>query len=89
MEITGIISALFIGGIIGMLGRVVVPGKQRISAVMTVLVGMAAALIGTFAATVIGVANTDGIDWIELALQIGLAGVGVTALANRKAHQYQ
>lgn len=89
MEITGIISALFIGGIIGMLGRLVVPGKQRISMVMTVLVGMAAALVGTFAATVIGVANTDGIDWIELALQVGLAGVGVTTLASRKSHQHQ
>ncbi|MBW4720701.1 GlsB/YeaQ/YmgE family stress response membrane protein [Saccharothrix obliqua] len=83
MEITGIISALIIGVIIGGLGRLVVPGRQRISLLMTMLVGIAAALVGTFAASVIGVADTDGIDWIELALQVGLAGVGVSALAGR------
>ncbi|MEU4802881.1 GlsB/YeaQ/YmgE family stress response membrane protein [Actinosynnema sp. NPDC023587] len=83
MEITGIISALFIGVAIGGLGRLVVPGRQKISLLMTILVGVAAALVGTFAAGVLGVANTDGIDWIELALQVGLAGVGVTVLAGR------
>ncbi|MFI9812404.1 GlsB/YeaQ/YmgE family stress response membrane protein [Saccharothrix variisporea] len=87
MEITGIISAIFIGIAIGGLGRLVVPGRQHISLLMTMLVGIAAALVGTFAASIIGVADTDGIDWIELALQVGLAGVGVTALSNRsKAH---
>lgn len=87
MEITGIISALFIGLLIGGVGRLVVPGRQRISVLLTVLVGIAAALAGTFAASVIGVAETDGVDWIELALQVGLAGVGVTALAGRRSHQ--
>ncbi|CCH28547.1 GlsB/YeaQ/YmgE family stress response membrane protein [Actinosynnema sp. NPDC047251] len=83
MEITGIISALFIGVIIGGLGRLVVPGKQKISLLLTILVGIGAALVGTFTATALGVADTDGVDWIELALQVGLAGVGVTALAGR------
>ncbi|MEU4739665.1 GlsB/YeaQ/YmgE family stress response membrane protein [Actinosynnema sp. NPDC023658] len=89
MEITGLISALFIGVLIGGLGRLVVPGRQRISMVMTVLVGIAAALVGTFAASIIGVSDTSGIDWIELALQVGLAGVGVTALARKRSLQYQ
>ncbi|XVV05073.1 GlsB/YeaQ/YmgE family stress response membrane protein [Actinosynnema sp. CA-248983] len=83
MEITGIISALFIGIAIGGLGRLVVPGRQRISLLMTMLVGIAAALLGTFAASIIGVADTGGIDWIELALQVGLAGAGVTILSSR------
>ncbi|WP_309118046.1 GlsB/YeaQ/YmgE family stress response membrane protein [Saccharothrix sp.] len=87
MEITGIISALFIGIAIGGLGRLVVPGRQRISLLMTMLVGIAAALLGTFAASIIGVDHTSGIDWIELALQVGLAGAGVTVLSNRtKTH---
>jgi uncharacterized membrane protein YeaQ/YmgE (transglycosylase-associated protein family) len=87
VEITGIISALLIGAIIGGLGRLVVPGKQHISMLMTILVGVGAALLGTAAATALGVANTAGIDWIELALQIGLAGVGVTVLTGSKSHQ--
>ncbi|MCE6993447.1 GlsB/YeaQ/YmgE family stress response membrane protein [Saccharothrix sp. S26] len=87
MEITGLISALVIGVIIGGLGRLVVPGRQKISMVMTLLVGIAAALVGTFAASLIGVSDTSGIDWIELALQVGLAGLGVTTLARRRTHQ--
>ncbi|WP_158846419.1 GlsB/YeaQ/YmgE family stress response membrane protein [Saccharothrix deserti] len=89
MEITGLISALVIGVLIGGLGRLVVPGRQKISMLMTLLVGVAAALVGTFAASAIGVADTSGIDWIELALQVGLAGVGVTALARKRSRQHQ
>jgi uncharacterized membrane protein YeaQ/YmgE (transglycosylase-associated protein family) len=87
VEITGIISALLIGLVVGGLGRLVVPGRQHISMLMTVLVGIAAALLGTAAASVLGVADTAGIDWIELALQISLAGGGVAALATAKARQ--
>ncbi|HEY3261582.1 MAG TPA: GlsB/YeaQ/YmgE family stress response membrane protein [Pseudonocardiaceae bacterium] len=82
MEITGLITALIIGAIIGGLGRAVVPGRHRISLLMTVLVGIAAALLGTGVATVLGVADTSGVDWIELFLQIGLAGGGVAVVSN-------
>jgi uncharacterized membrane protein YeaQ/YmgE (transglycosylase-associated protein family) len=87
VEITGIISALLIGLAVGGLGRLVVPGRQQLSLLLTVLVGVAAALLGTAAASVLGVADTAGIDWIELALQIGLAGAGVSVLAGAKARQ--
>ena len=83
MEIGGLFTALLFGAIIGGLGRLVVPGRQHVSLLATILVGIVAALLGTVAATVLGVANTSGIDWIELALQVGLAGAGVTLLANR------
>lgn len=83
MEIEGLFTALLFGAVIGGLGRLVIPGRQHISLLATILVGIAAALVGTAAATVLGVANTSGIDWIELALQVGLAGAGVTVLANR------
>jgi uncharacterized membrane protein YeaQ/YmgE (transglycosylase-associated protein family) len=81
MEIGGLISAIVIGAIIGALGRLVVPGRQRISLLMTLLVGIVAALLGTTAATVLGVAETAGVDWIELAMQIGLAAGGVALLS--------
>lgn len=89
MEITGLISALVFGLVIGGLGRLVVPGKQHISMVMTILVGIAAALLGTFAASVFGVSDTPGFDWVEMALQVGLAGIGVTTLARSKSRQYR
>ena len=89
MEITGIISALLIGLVVGGLGRLVIPGRQNIGVFMTILVGIAAALLGTAGATVLGVADTNGIDWIELALQVGLAGAGVSALSGFRARTRQ
>lgn len=77
MEIGGIISAIIIGLVIGALGRLVLPGRQNISIIMTMLVGIVAALIGTALAGALGVAETSGVDWIELALQVLLAAVGV------------
>lgn len=89
MEITGIISAVLIGLVVGGLGRLVVPGRQHISLVLTIFVGVVAAFLGTAAATVLGVADTAGIDWIELAMQIGLAGAGVASLSGTKTRQPQ
>lgn len=89
MEITGLISALFIGLAIGALGRLVIPGRQHLSLLLTMFLGVVAALLGTAAASVLGVADTAGIDWIELAMQVGLAGAGVAALTGARTHQRQ
>jgi uncharacterized membrane protein YeaQ/YmgE (transglycosylase-associated protein family) len=80
MEISGIISAIIIGIIIGVLGRLVVPGRQHIGILLTIVVGIVAALIGAAIASGLGVADTKGVDWIEWLIQIGLAGVGIAAL---------
>lgn len=81
MEITGIIAAIVIGLIIGALGRLVVPGKQNIPIWLTLVIGIVAALIGTFIAAAVGVDDTAGIDWIELIIQIALAALGVSLVA--------
>ena len=87
MSATGIITAIIIGLIIGALGRLVLPGRQNIGIIWTILVGIVAALIGTFIAAALGVANTNGIDWIELIIQVVLAAVGVSAVASIKARR--
>ncbi|SNR95799.1 GlsB/YeaQ/YmgE family stress response membrane protein [Actinomadura mexicana] len=90
MNITGIITAIVIGGIIGVLGRLLLPGRQPIGVIMTVIVGIVAALIGTAIAQKVGVATTNGIDWIELVFQVGLAMLGVAivaALRGRRGHR--
>ena len=79
--ITSIIAAIVIGAIIGVLGRLALPGKQNISLVLTIAVGIVAALIGTFIARALGVGNTNGIDWIELIIPVVLAAVGVSLVA--------
>ncbi|MFI5958040.1 GlsB/YeaQ/YmgE family stress response membrane protein [Cryptosporangium sp. NPDC051539] len=84
MEIDGIISALVVGAIIGTVARLVLPGKQRVGWVMTIVIGIVAALLGTGVASVFGVADTAGVDWLELFAQIGLAVVGVSLLSGSK-----
>ncbi|MFI6559580.1 GlsB/YeaQ/YmgE family stress response membrane protein [Streptomyces sp. NPDC050534] len=87
MEISGIISAIVIGIVIGVLGRLVIPGRQHIGILLTILVGIVAALIGSALANAFGVADTKGIDWIEWLIQIGLAALGVAALDRSRAHR--
>jgi uncharacterized membrane protein YeaQ/YmgE (transglycosylase-associated protein family) len=80
MEISGVISAIVIGIVLGVLGRLVVPGRQRIGILWTILVGIVAAFIGAGIASGLGVADTKGVDWIEWLIQIALAALGVTAV---------
>jgi len=79
MEIGGIISALVVGLILGVVGRALAPGRQSIPIWLTVGVGVIAALIGS---AIVGPLNdTDGWDWVELFVQIVLAVIGVMAAA--------
>jgi len=80
MEIAGIVSAVVIGTVIGVLGRLIVPGRQRVGILLTILVGIVAALVGSAVATAFGVADTKGVDWIEWLIQLVLAALGVSAL---------
>lgn len=81
MTIESILGAIVIGAIIGAVGRLLLPGRQPIGWILTIVVGIVAALIGTALAQVMGVATTPGIDWIELLMQIVLAVVGVGLVA--------
>jgi uncharacterized membrane protein YeaQ/YmgE (transglycosylase-associated protein family) len=78
VTVTGIITALIIGLIIGALGRLVVPGRQNIPIWLTMVIGVVAALLGTVIANAIGIStDTPGIDWGELLVQVIVAAIGV------------
>lgn len=46
-----IIGAVVVGAIIGALARLVMPGKQSIGVVMTILLGVVGSLLGSWACT--------------------------------------
>lgn len=70
-----IIMALIAGAIVGPLARLALPGRQSMSAVMTVVIGAIGALIGAYLYKLAtGTTDTAGIDWIA-----GLIGVVVAA----------
>jgi len=81
VSIGSIIGALVIGLIVGLLGKLVAPGKQRIPLWLTIVVGIVAAFLGTYVARTFGVADKPGIDWIEHIVQAAVAAVGVTLAA--------
>ncbi|MGU3501512.1 GlsB/YeaQ/YmgE family stress response membrane protein [Mycobacterium sp. C31M] len=84
-----IIGTIIFGAVIGVLARLVIPGKQAIGWVITVVLGVAGALIGYWVWGMIasdGNANTSGIDWIRWAISIAAAAVltlGYTAATKK------
>ncbi len=81
MTISGIISAIVVGAIIGALARLIKPGRQNISILLTIVVGIVAAFIGTFIARALGFDTTNGIDVLEIVTQLVLAVIGVGIVA--------
>ena len=73
-----ILSALVAGIIIGPLARLVLPGRQNISLVMTVVLGAVGALAGSAIFTALsGRSDTGGIDWIALGIGVVVAAVAI------------
>ena len=80
MEVNDIISAALVGAVVGVLGRLVLPGRQRIGVFVTLLIGVGAAILGTYLAKRFGVDTKAPVsfwklnwDWIVLAIQVGCA----------------
>jgi uncharacterized membrane protein YeaQ/YmgE (transglycosylase-associated protein family) len=70
-----IIGVIIFGAVIGVLARLVLPGKQAVSMLMTVIIGIVGALLGYWIAAQLGVDSTKGIDWIRWVISIGVAAV--------------
>ncbi|WP_431930209.1 GlsB/YeaQ/YmgE family stress response membrane protein [Micromonospora sp. RP3T] len=86
MLVGGYLGAVLIGALIGLLGRLVLPGRQRIGVFATFVIGVGAAVLGTVVARWVDIADDAPVrlwvlrwDWIVLALQVGFAVVGVAA----------
>jgi len=83
MTITGVITAILIGIVVGVLGRLLVPGKQPIGMLVTVLIGIVGAFLGTAIARMLGIPTvTNGIDWLELLVQVIVAALGVALVSS-------
>lgn len=68
-----ILWAVIGGAVIGILARLILPGRQNISVWLTIAVGILAALLGGLIADWLGVGDTSGIDWIRHIIQVALA----------------
>lgn len=74
--LTTIIVTVILGAIIGALARLVLPGKQNISTLVTVILGIVGALIGSWVWTgLLNKGDTSGIDWIALFIGVAAAAI--------------
>ncbi|MEU8392439.1 GlsB/YeaQ/YmgE family stress response membrane protein [Micromonospora sp. NPDC048842] len=88
MLVTGYLGAVLIGALVGLLGRLILPGRQRIGFFATFVIGVGSAVLGTVVARALDIDDGAGVevwvlrwDWVVLAIQVGVAIVAV-ALAN-------
>jgi uncharacterized membrane protein YeaQ/YmgE (transglycosylase-associated protein family) len=84
--VSTIIGAIIVGAIIGALGRLLLPGKQNISLVMTILIGIVANVIVTFVVRQLGYSNNSGIAWIPLILGAIVAAI-LIVVYGRMSHK--
>ena len=85
-----VIGTIIFGAIIGVLARIVLPGKQRYGFIVTVLLGVAGALIGYWLWGLIGKGNTFGIDWIRWVISVAAAAIlslGYSAITRRSSSE--
>ncbi|OKK19001.1 signal peptidase [Streptomyces sp. CB00455] len=72
--------AIIVGLVLGLIARVILPGKQHQPLWLTVIFGIIGGVLGNAVATWIGVNDTKGIDWIRHLLQLAgavvLVGLG-------------
>ena len=86
--ISTIIGAIILGAIIGALGRFLVPGKQNISIIVTIIIGIVANVVVTWIVTALGYQNQSGIAWIPLILGAIVAAIIIVIygrMTNRRA----
>jgi uncharacterized membrane protein YeaQ/YmgE (transglycosylase-associated protein family) len=74
-----VIGLIIFGAVIGVLARFVLPGKQTISLLVTVIIGILGALAGYYIWGALGGTDTSGIDWIRWIISIAVAAVLVIA----------
>ncbi|MDV2474691.1 GlsB/YeaQ/YmgE family stress response membrane protein [Rhodococcus aetherivorans] len=71
-----IIGTIIFGAVIGVLARLVIPGKQAMGWLITIVIGIIGALIGYWIWGLISdQGDTEGIDWIRWIISIAVAAV--------------
>jgi uncharacterized membrane protein YeaQ/YmgE (transglycosylase-associated protein family) len=81
-SVGAIIGLLIAGIVLGILGKLVAPGRQNIPFWLTIIAGIVGALVGNLIAGAFGVKDTPGIDWWRHVFQIIVAAVAVALAAS-------
>lgn len=74
-----LLGMIIFGGLIGALARLFMRGEQNLSVLWTIVLGAIGAFIGGWIASLLGVAETPGIDWIRWIVSV-IAAMGVISV---------
>jgi uncharacterized membrane protein YeaQ/YmgE (transglycosylase-associated protein family) len=66
-----ILSAIIVGLIVGALARLIMPGKQSIGVIMTIVLGALGSFIGTWVTYKLGYTNENG-GWQVIPFLVGI-----------------
>lgn len=83
MTAQGFLGAIVVGLVIGALGRLVVPGRQPIGCLLTILLGIVGSVAG------LAIAHALDLHWwlLVLVFQVAVAAVGVAVIASSLRHR--
>jgi uncharacterized membrane protein YeaQ/YmgE (transglycosylase-associated protein family) len=83
MTAQGFFGAILVGLVIGALGRLVVPGRQPLGCLLTILLGIVGSVAG------LSVAHALDVTWwgFVLVFQVAVAAIGVAIVASSLRHR--
>jgi len=67
----GILSWIVLGLIVGLLAKFFMPGKDPGGIIITILIGIAGAIIGGYLGRLLGIGDVKGFDLTSLLLALG------------------
>ena len=80
MAIVQVLGLIFVGLVIGLISRLLLPGRQRLGLALTLVLGVGGAVIGGMAASAIGVGDVFELNFVGFIFAV-LAAVGLLAVA--------
>ena len=67
----GIISWIVLGAIVGVIAKLIMPGKDPGGMIVTILLGIAGAFVGGYISTMLGFGAVTGINIVSLIIAVG------------------
>lgn len=83
LDLSSLLGYVLIGLVVGLLARVVVPGRTRIGLLATILIGVVGAVVGGWLAGEV-FNETEGVDWIASVLVAAVLVLLLQAAGSRR-----